>query len=413
MKAPRRRTLGGFGPAIVVLAVLAAGCSAVEADDSSPTSTTAASHPDTSPATQDPTTTSGPDLTSPATTDPTDPTDSPPTSDIVTTTISQPVITIDATPSTLTSPVQDIPLPHLVDAFNFIIGTNDAVSLTVIRDHAEVLGLAAGVGASGQPVTPDTPLVLASVSKLVTALTIARLAERGKIDLDAPVPWTSMYLDPDSAWDNVTVRELLTHTSGMPVARATWLNTPGSCAIPLTEAMAKPPTATRGKWTYSNGNYCALGLLVQVVTGKTQQEAADQLVFDPIAVSGPHLTTDGLQNTDGPYREGVARLERLGGAGTWLASSDDVAHMLDSVTADDLRTLAWPAIIADQYGWGHTGTIDGAKACAWVMEGGRTVIVAIVAGSRPATGGKVCDVVIPALATDLGIWADKPIRSPE
>ena len=36
------------------------------------------------------------------------------------------------------------------------------------------------------------------------------------------------------------------------------------------------------------------------------------------------------------------------------------------VTAADLTTLRPPGIISDQYGWGHTGTVDGAKSCAWV-----------------------------------------------
>jgi hypothetical protein len=82
------------------------------------------------------------------------------------------------------------------------------------------------------------------------------------------------------------------------------------------------------------------------------------------------------------------------------------------VTDDDLITLEWPGIIFDQYGWGHTGTVDGAETCAWTLQDGRTVITAFVSGTRPNTGGKVCDRVVPALALDLGIWADKPIRNP-
>jgi len=304
-------------------------------------------------------------------------------------------------------------LHHLADVFNYLVRGNDAVSVSVVRDHAQVFGLAAGIGASGQPVTPDTPLVLASVSKLITALTIARLVEAGKVMLDQPVPWDAMGIAHDPAWNDVTVRELLTHTSGMPIARASWLDKPGGCPVPLAEAMARPPTATRGRWTYSNGNYCALGLLVEQITGGSQQQAAERLVFEPIGVTGPHSTSEGLLAGDGPYEEGVARLERLGGAGTWMASTDDISLMLDSVTAADRETLAWPAIITDQYGWGHTGTVDGAKACAWVMEGGRTVVTAIVAGDRPSSGGRVCDAVLPALAADLGVWADKPVRNPD
>lgn len=303
-------------------------------------------------------------------------------------------------------------LRHLTGAFDRLAAGNAAASITVLRDHVTVYGAAAGVGSGMQRVTTDTPLVLASVSKLVTALTVARLAEAGAIDLDAPVPWRRMKIAHDAGWNDVTVRELLAHTSGMPKAQSSWLTLAGSCAIPLTAVMAAPPTPNRGEWVYSNGNYCALGLLVEAVGGASRGKVAQAFVFDPIHVTGPHLTTGGLRPTDGPFPSGVARLERLGGAGTWMASSDDVAAMLDSVNSADLNTLSGPGVMADQYGWGHTGTVDGAKACAWVMEQGRTVVVAIVAGDRPSTGGQVCDLVIPALATDLGIWAGKPIRQP-
>ncbi|MCU1398614.1 MAG: peptidase family protein [Acidimicrobiales bacterium] len=304
-------------------------------------------------------------------------------------------------------------LTHLAAVALYLGLGNDAASVTVWRDHVKVFGQADGRTTSGQPMTSDSPLVLASVSKLITALTVARLAERGKIDVNAPVPWDQLFIAHDPEWNDVTVRELLDHTAGMPKAQASWLNQPGSCAVPLGDALASPPRGTRGKWTYSNGNYCALGLLVESVTGTSRDRAADEYVFDPIGISGPHLTTTGLLPGDGPYVQGVARLERLGGAGTWMASTDDVAEMLDSVTPEDLQTMRFPGIITDQYGWGHTGTVDGARSCAWVMEGGRTVIVATVAGQRPSTGGKLCDIVVPALATDLGIWADKPARQPD
>jgi hypothetical protein len=86
--------------------------------------------------------------------------------------------------------------------------------------------------------------------------------------------------------------------------------------------------------------------------------------------------------------------------------------MLAAVTVADLETLRWPGIIVDQYGWGHTGTIDGAKACAWVLDERSTVLVAMVSGQRPRTGGEVCDMLLPALATDLGVWAGDPVRNP-
>ena len=119
------------------------------------------------------------------------------------------------------------------------------------------------------------------------------------------------------------------------------------------------------------------------------------------------------RGTSVPYPKGLARLQRLGGAGTWLASTDDIAAMLSAVTDTDRATLEWPGIILDQYGWGHTGSLDGAEACAWVLQDGYTVITAFVSGSKPNTGGKVCDRVVPALAIDLGVYAGDPVRTPD
>jgi CubicO group peptidase (beta-lactamase class C family) len=297
-------------------------------------------------------------------------------------------------------------------AFDVLAAGNLAASLTIVLDGVPVLQRATGRTIGGDVLTTDTPLVIASVSKLITALSVARLSEQGVLDITSPVPWTDMGLAHDAGWDDVTVRELLWHTSGMPIARRTWLDQPGSCATPLQQALAAPPS-TRGTWTYSNGNYCALGLLIEHATGRRIDEIAAEQIFDPLGVQGPHLTVDGARLTDGPYEKGIARFDRLGGAGTWMASTDDLAAMLGSLRPGDADVLAWPGIIVDQYGWGHTGTVDGAKACAWVMQGGRTIVVAVVAGAHPASGGGVCDEVIPAVATDLDLWAGEPVRTPD
>lgn len=46
------------------------------------------------------------------------------------------------------------------------------------------------------------------------------------------------------------------------------------------------------------------------------------------------------------------------------------------------------------------------------MEDGRTVVAAAVAGNRPDTGSGLCDLLVPAMAVDLGLYAGDPIRSP-
>jgi CubicO group peptidase (beta-lactamase class C family) len=255
-------------------------------------------------------------------------------------------------------------------------------------------------------------MVVASVSKLLTALMIARLDQAGTIDVDAPMPWVDLPIATHPTWATVTVRELLAHTSGMPVARPAWFDGEIDCAAFLPFLLDAPPTASRGRWTYSNGNYCALGLLVERSTGQPLDQAAQSILFEPLDRSGAHLTTDGQRPTAVAYGLGVARLSRLGGAGVFIVSTDDLAGVLSSVTPLDLEVLRWPGILVDQYGWGHTGTVDGAAACAWVLEGGRTTVAATVAGPTPATGGAVCDRIVPVVADDLGIGQGRPDRSP-
>jgi CubicO group peptidase (beta-lactamase class C family) len=255
-------------------------------------------------------------------------------------------------------------------------------------------------------------MAVASVSKLFTGLMVARLDEAASIDVDAPVPWGDITTGVHPGWNDVTPRELLTHTSGMPVVRPAWFEGGADCAAFLPTLLAQPPTVTRGRWTYSNGNYCALGRLVEEATGLPLDWAAHTLVLHPIDAEGAHLGTSGQRPSDIAYAPGVARLSRLGGAGDLVVSTDDVARALANVTATDLQVMTWPGVFVDQYGWGHTGTVDGAKACAWVLDGGRTTVAATIAGGSPATGGGVCDIVVPAVADDLATGQGPPDRSP-
>ncbi len=284
--------------------------------------------------------------------------------------------------------------------------------MTVVRDGRTVVQRAWGTTIDGAPATSDSPMVVASVGKLLTALMIARLDQSGAIDVDAPMPWTDIGVSTHPGWADVTVRELLAHTSGMPVERRAWFDGGVECAGFLPSLVERPPSTTRGEWTYSNGNYCALGLLVEQVTGLPLGAASDALLFEAVGSTGAHLTTGGLLPTDVGYRLGVERLSRLGGAGTFVVSTDGLAAVLADVTPSDLAVLAWPGVMVDQYGWGHTGTVDGALACAWVLESGRSVVAATVSGRSPSTGGEVCDLVVPALADDLGIGQGAPDRSP-
>lgn len=284
--------------------------------------------------------------------------------------------------------------------------------MTVLRDGVPIFAAASGPTIDGAQATSDSPMVVASVSKLITAMTIARLHQQGLIDVDAPVPWGLLKISPDPAWSDVTIRQLVTHTSGMPVVRTSWFDGQGDCASFLPSLIDEPPTEHRGRWTYSNGNYCALGLLVARIAELPLDQAVQQFVFDPVGAEGLHLTTNGELPNDVLHAPGLARLSRLGGAGAFIVSTHDLAAVVDATTDADRDVLAWPGVTTDQYGWGHTGTVSGAKSCAWMLEFGRTTVVATIAGNSPDTGGAVCDIIVPAIAADLNIPGGRPDRTP-
>jgi D-alanyl-D-alanine carboxypeptidase len=339
------------------------------------------------------------------------------TSTTSTTTTSTSTSTSTSTTSTTTTSPPPAPelgqadFPELAAAVDRLARRNPTVAVSVWRGGAPVFRDAAGTQLDGAPVDGSTPFVIASLSKLVTALTVARLVELGAITTADPVPWAALDVPHHPAWDGVTVRELLDHTAGMPVDRNRWFVGSGTCRDQLAESMSSPPTGTRGTWRYSNGNYCALGLLVEHLTGRPLAEATRILVWDPVGVAGAQLVDSGAPPDMAPHPEGLARLERLGGAGAWLASSDDLAAMLSSVGPADLATMRYPAVMLDQYGWGHTGSVLDAVTCAWVLNDG-TVVTAFVGGRSPQSGGGVCDVVLPALGRDLGLALGTPSRSP-
>jgi len=340
-----------------------------------------------------------------------------------TTTTVAPSTTTTVAPTTLpptTLPPPGMPERILTDpafgataaAFDRLARANPGASLTVVRGGEVVFSGASGTTIDGQPATGDTPMVVASVSKIVVAVAIARLHEQGRIDVFGPLPWADLGLDPNDGWDDVTIRELLDHRSGLSKARYSWFTGEGTCRDYVPSLLTSPPNGDRGRWVYSNGNYCLLGLLVEQRTGEPLDVALQQLVFDPIGADGVHLTDGGLRPGDQPHTDGVERLSRLGGAGTLIVSTDDTAMALGRMTPADQAILQPPGVFTDQYGFGHTGTVDGAKACIWVLEYGVTVVSATIAGNSVSSGGGVCDIVVPAVASDLGFGSAKPDRTP-
>jgi D-alanyl-D-alanine carboxypeptidase len=138
------------------------------------------------------------------------------------------------------------------------------------------------VAASGGTVYP-----ICSISKNFAAAAILKLAEGGKLDLDAPV---ARYLAPDPLPGRaVTVRQLLNHTSGA----GSYNEGPDWSALaplPISHEqmlarIAATPHETPGEaWGYSNSAFYVAGLLVEHVTGKSYWGYLDQAFFEPLGM---------------------------------------------------------------------------------------------------------------------------------
>ena len=164
-------------------------------------------------------------------------------------------------------------------------------SVLVARD-GEVL-LDRGYGFANRewsiPNDGDTKFRLGSVTKQFTAVAIMVLSERGLVDLDAPV---KTYLpDAPAAWDGVTVRHLLTHTSGVPSFTdfddyEASKTRPATVDSLIARFRDRPLDFQPGEgWAYSNSGYVVLTAIVEKTSGKSYTGFVTETLFQPLGMS--------------------------------------------------------------------------------------------------------------------------------
>lgn len=195
------------------------------------------------------------------------------------------------------------------------------VGLAVVEDGEirYVRGYGVRDVTTGAPVLPGTHFAVGSVTKSFTALGMMLLVEDGRVDLDAPV---TTYLpefrlaDP-KATRTVTVRHLLTHTTGLTRTDASTFD-PSITATDIIQAAATTPLvgAPGEVFVYSNVNTIVAGAIIERVTGRSWEDFTRARVLKPLGmtettlsiaelegqadVALPHLldVLDGLKTTD-------------------------------------------------------------------------------------------------------------------
>ena len=176
-----------------------------------------------------------------------------------------------------------------------------------VRKYAGEPGLD-GKPSPAEPMTVDTIFDMASLTKcLATATAVLQLVEAGKLDVDAPAV---KYL-PEfgvNGKEKVTVRELLTHYSGLPPdvdLKDAWGLAATDKAEGIRRAMnAKLESEPGTKFVYSDINFITLGAIVEKVSGETLDDYASGHIFKPLKMSHTrYLSMTKACGPAGPWAE--------------------------------------------------------------------------------------------------------------
>lgn len=153
-----------------------------------------------------------------------------------------------------------------------------AVAVAIVRPDQEVY--AEAFSPDGTNISPDTPFLLGSVTKTITALAIVQLADAGKLKFDDPVVehWPDFALDASDGGRTITLRHLLTHTSGL----RQWSGHDRRAQREGRFDHIRPARPPGSKFEYSSLNYIILGKVLEAVSGMSYGEYVRMRIFEPL-----------------------------------------------------------------------------------------------------------------------------------
>lgn len=315
------------------------------------------------------------------------------------------------------------------------------VALVVVKDGRIVREQGYGLAnvEHGVPVTPDTVFQSASVGKTFTAALVLLLEKDGKLKLDDPV---SRHLEnTPKAWEGITIRHLLNHTSGLgdPYTKIDMRKDYTDEELIALEASMPLLFAPGERFAYSNAGYHLLGFICKRAGGKFFGEQLKERIFAPLGMRADVISeadivprrAAGYERIDGRLQNQrwvAPSLNRTADGTIHLSARDlarwDMALEGDAILDAGMKQASWtPPRLKDGstspygHGW-YVGMQNGHRTIqhggAW--QGFKSVIlrypddrlsVIVLANSAAARQGRIADLVaahyIPALA---------PVRPP-
>ncbi|MBC7759384.1 MAG: serine hydrolase [Phormidesmis sp. FL-bin-119] len=194
-----------------------------------------------------------------------------------------------------------------------------------------------------QPATETTIFPIASNTKLFTSTIAAQLAVEGKLNLDKPVktflPEINFY--NEELTSRVTLRDMLSHRTGLPAYDGIWVNAPYSRTEALSKiAYMKPSLGYREGYIYNNMMFIISGLAIERVSGKSWEENVRERIFKPLAMNASGFAGAGkkpeehsqsyFENDEGKLvaRTFSAQSEALAPAGTIYSNMKDMGNWM-------------------------------------------------------------------------------------
>jgi CubicO group peptidase (beta-lactamase class C family) len=191
----------------------------------------------------------------------------------------QPAVALDESSGLAARPEIAAGLSALQTAIGSAMTERDIPGLAIAVVAGQRLVWAKGFGvadlATGAPVTPRTGFRIGSLTKLFTATAIVQLRDAGRLGLDDPVvrylPWFRVKAGPDDP--PITLRHLLTHTSGLPreSAVSSWTDRrfPTEAEFDAALVGLEPPFPPETLWKYSNLAVAVAGQVVASASGES------------------------------------------------------------------------------------------------------------------------------------------------
>jgi N-acyl-D-amino-acid deacylase len=260
-------------------------------------------------------------------------------------------------------------------------------ALAVVKDRRLVYCRGYGWADREQqiPAQPDSLFRVASLSKPITAVAVLKLAEAGRLDLDArafelvrlpALVASSKLADPRLA--EVTVRQLLQHTGGWDraksfdpmfrprqIARAAQEPSPAGALTVIRYMLGRPLDFAPGAcYAYSNFGYCVLGRVLEAVSGQPYERFVQEHVLAPAGITRMRVGAS-LSRAPGevryymagderaesvfpgtprkvPWPYGGFHLEAMDAHGGWIASAVDLARFAAALDDAHERPLLQP-----------------------------------------------------------------------